>query len=60
MPITVTLEGEDEARVSELVDRAVFGSALEAVQGALKLAEAAFADGQGPSADDQLPPAQPK
>ena len=36
MAITVTLEGEDEAVVSALVDAAVFPSALAAVQGAVR------------------------
>jgi Arc/MetJ-type ribon-helix-helix transcriptional regulator len=38
MPITITLEGEDEARVSALVDAGVFGSAFEAVAEALRAA----------------------
>jgi Arc/MetJ-type ribon-helix-helix transcriptional regulator len=38
MAITITLEGDDEARVSLLVDSGAFGSANEAVRGSLRLA----------------------
>ena len=60
MPITLTLEGEDEARVSDLVDRGVFPSALAAVQGALRLAEAATAESVTAPDDAERSDPQPR